>query len=173
MKLLVLFLGIANFSFSQKAHNGPTKVAWITLEEAAEQLQKEKKPVLIDLYTDWCGWCKVMDKKTYNDKKVGDYLTSNFYPVKMNAEDRGAITWMGKSYVFNPEYKTHNFALFLTNGNLSYPTTVILPADGSEPQAIPGYLEPHDLELVVRYFAEGGYGKTPFEEYRKKFKYSW
>lgn len=173
LKLLVLFGWISIFSCAQQTATTEEKVKWMTLEQAVDNLKKEKRPILIDLYTDWCGWCKVMDKKTYSNKKVGEYLQQKFYPVKLNAETRQSIDWNGKKYNFQSRYKTNEFALFLTGGQLSYPTTVIIPTDGSGPQAIPGFLEPKDLELVVKYFAEGGYGKTPFQQYQKNFKPSW
>jgi len=177
LKLPVLFLGmmvlpaLSLFSVAQSSAGAKTAVHWMTLEEAGKRLQNEKRPVIIDLYTDWCGWCKVMDKRTYTHEKLGEYLDRYFYAVKINAEAKPPLAWGGKEYTFNERYRAHNFALFLTRGNLSYPTTVIIPADGSPPQAIPGYLKPADFELVARYFAEDG--KTPFMEYRKNFKPSW
>ncbi|MEO5593131.1 MAG: thioredoxin family protein [Chitinophagaceae bacterium] len=149
------------------------KLKWMTLKEAQEAMQKEKRPILIDLYTDWCGWCKVMDKKTYTNPKVIAYLQQNFYPVKLNAETRDAVSWNDKTYNFNSANRTNDFAVFLTYGRLSYPTTVIIPMDNSGPQPVPGYLEPKDLELIVRYFGDGKYGKQPFEEYQKAFKSEW
>jgi thioredoxin-related protein len=148
------------------------KLKWMSVDEAAAGLQKEKRPVLIDLYTDWCSWCKVMDKKTYGNSNVSSYVQQKFYPVKFDAEGRNTITWKGKTYNFNARQKTHDFAIYLTNGQLSYPTTVIIPA-GGEPEAIPGYLTPGEFELLVKYFGEGKYGKVPFDEYQKSFKSSW
>jgi len=149
------------------------KLHWMTLQEAREAMLKEKRPILIDLYTDWCGWCKVMDKKTYTNPKVIAYIEQNFYPVKLNAETREAVNWNQKTYNYNSANKTNDFAIFLTYGRLSYPTTIIIPADNSGPQPVPGYLEPKDLELVVRYFGDKKYGKQPFEEYQKAFKGEW
>ena len=131
-----------------------------------------KASILIDLYTDWCGWCKVMDKKTYSDKHVNEYLQAKFYAVRVDAESKHEITWNGKTYSFNANARTNDFAIWLTNGQLSYPTTVIIPPDG-EPQAIPGYLAPNEFELIVKYFGEGNYGKVPFQDFQKSFKSSW
>jgi len=114
-----------------------------------------------------------MDKKTYSDKKVIGYVQEKFYPVKLNAETREAILWSGKSFQFNHSYKTNDFAIFLTQGRLSYPTTVIIPADGSEPQAIPGYLTPNEIEIILKYFGEGHFGKISFEQYQRQFKGTW
>ena len=173
LKSLVLLGAGLVFFLSMRSPVGSNKTAWITLEQAAENLKKEKRPVLIDLYTDWCGWCKVMDRKTYSNKNVSAYLAEEFYPVKVDAEAKSNYRWEGKEYRFNTRYRTNEFALYLTGAQLSYPTTVILPADGSAPQAIPGYMEPKEFELILKYFGEGYYGKIPFAEYQKKFTSSW
>lgn len=173
VKLLFLFGLITAFSCANRPKEEAGKTKWLTLAQVADTLKKEQRPVLIDLYTDWCGWCKVMDKKTYSNKNVIDYLDKKFYAVKVDAELKSAIQWNGKSYNFNPQYKTNDFAIYLTNGQLSYPTTVIIPAGGGEPQAIPGFLEPKDFELIVKYFGEGHYGKTPFPKYQQSFKSTW
>src|SRR5580658_5159160 len=72
-------------------------VEWMTVGQAADKLQQEKRPVLIDLYTTWCGWCREMDRKTYSSKKVAAYLGEKFYTVKVDAETRAAITWQGRT----------------------------------------------------------------------------
>jgi len=174
-KLMLVILSALVLSFSTADRPAPAseKLKWMTLAEAREAMTKEKKPVLIDLYTDWCGWCKVMDKKTYTNPKVIAYLQEHFYPVKLNAETKESLSWNEKTYNFNAANRTNDFALFLTYGRLSYPTTVILPLDNSGPQPVPGYLEPKELELIVRYFGDGKYGKQPFEEYQKAFKGEW
>jgi thioredoxin-related protein len=173
VKWIFLFGLVLVVSMAYKPDTATEHTKWISLKDAADSLKKEKRPVLIDLYTDWCGWCKVMDKKTYSNKNVSAYLAKKFYAVKIDAEGKKDIQWNGKNYNFNAAYKTHNFAIYLTNGQLSYPTTVIIPADGSAPQAIPGYLEPKDFELIVKYFGEDKFGKIAFEDYRKSFKPAW
>jgi thioredoxin-related protein len=173
LKLVILLGCISVFSFGHKPTEKTEKTKWMTLKEAIESMKNEKRPILVDLYTDWCGWCKVMDKKTYSHKQVSEYLGQKFYAVKIDAESKQAIEWDGKSYPFNAQYRTNEFALYLTQGQLSYPTTVIIPVDGTQPQAIPGYLEPKDFEMIVKYFGEGHYGKTPFPQYQNSFKSTW
>ncbi|MHA4810596.1 thioredoxin family protein [Flavitalea flava] len=147
-------------------------INWLSVEEAAGKLQKEKRPVLIDLYTTWCGWCKQMDKKTYSNKKVAQYLGDKFYPVKLDAETHAVINWNGKAYSFSAAYKSNEFALYLTQGRLEFPTTIIIPP-GGEPQAIPGYMQPRELELLVKYFGEGNFEKVSFDQFQKGFKATW
>ena len=151
----------------------PAKLKWMTIREAREAMKQEKRPILIDLYTDWCGWCKVMDKKTYTNAKVIEYVQQHFYPVKINAETKEDITWNDKTYKFNPADRANDFAIYLTHGQLSFPTTVIIPVQGGEPQPVPGYLPPKDLQLIVTYFGEGKFGTQPFDAYQQSFKSSW
>jgi thioredoxin-related protein len=148
-------------------------IQWMSLTEAEAALKKQARPLLIDLYTDWCGWCKVMDKNTYSNKNVIAYIAKNFYAVKLDAETRSTLNWMGKAYRFNANYRTNDLTIYFTQGKLSYPTTVIIPTDNSGPQPIPGYLEPKNIELVLKYFGEGKYGKQPFREYQRSFNASW
>lgn len=152
---------------------GKQQLNWLTLEEAEAAIKVKKKAILIDLYTDWCGWCKVMDKKTYSNPEVIKYVEDNFYPVKIDAETSKTLTWKNKVYNYDPKYRINTFALYLTNGQLSFPTTVILPADNSDPQIIPGYLKVPDMELVLRYFGDDHFGKTSFDSYRNSFTASW
>ena len=149
------------------------KMEWLTIEEALQKNAKEKRPIIVDLYTNWCGWCKVMDKKTYTNKNLISYVSDKFYAVKMNAESQKEIEFNGKTYRFNKDAHTHELAIYLSGGQLAYPTTVIIPADGTEPQAIPGYLEVKDIEPIFKYFGEGKYGKQSFTDFQKDFKAGW
>jgi thioredoxin-related protein len=150
----------------------PKPISWLTVEEAAAKLQQEQKPVLIDLYTTWCGWCKQMDRKTYSNKQVSAYLSDKFYSVKLDAETHNTVNWEGKTYQFDPQYRCNMFAVYLSHGRLEFPTTIII-APGFEPQAIPGYMEPKEIEMLVKYFGEGAYRKQSFDDYQKSFRGSW
>jgi thioredoxin-related protein len=174
-KALLLFLSACMLILvsADKPIKNKDRINWMNLTDAASSLEKEKRPVLIDIYTSWCGWCKVMDSKTYSNKNVAAYLQSKFYPVKLNAETKEEISWQGKTYHYSDDYRCNEFAVYVMQGQLAFPTTVIIPADGSQPQAIPGYIPKKEFEMIVKYFGEGEFGKISFEEYQKKFKASW
>ena len=172
LKQVFLFLCLGVLVAAFKKPVGDTGTRWYSLNEVSTNLKKQQRPVLIDLYTDWCGWCKVMDKKTYSNKNVSSYLDQKFYAVKVDAEGKNPISWMNRQFKFNESYGTHDFAIYLTGGQLSYPTTVIIPP-GGEPQAIPGYLTPKQFEVILKYFGEGAYKTTPFPAFEKNFKNTW
>ncbi len=149
-----------------------SKIAWQTTDEVSVQWNENKKPILIDIYTDWCHYCKVMDKTTYSNDSIAGYINQHFYRAKVDAESKTAFNWMGKIYNYIPKYKVNQLAIDLTKGNLSFPTTVIIPPNG-EPEIISGALSVQEMELVVKYFGGGNNGKTDWNEFVKGYKSSW
>ncbi|MBA7554807.1 hypothetical protein ES705_47442 [subsurface metagenome] len=104
------------------------EVNWYTFKEAVELNKKEPRKILVDVYTDWCGYCKVMDKNTFGNKYVADYLNKSYYPVKFNAEQKEEITYNEKTYKFVAQGSRgfHELAAALLNGQMSYPSVVFL-----------------------------------------------
>ena len=172
-KLSVVLLGCILLFSAAKVRPPDEKLEWLKLKEAAVKLKEQNKPMLMDVYTDWCHWCKVMDDKTYSNKKVINYLKEKFYVVKLNAETRDTLNWENRKFIYNNNYRINEFALFATNGQASFPTTVIFLNDGTPPIPIPGYMQPRELELIVKYFGDGEYKTKSFPEYQKTFHASW
>lgn len=173
-KVLLFFLAAALVGFIHPIPSAPKeKIRWISFEEA-EKLSKEKSlPILVDIYTDWCGWCKVMDKKTYAHDSVAKYINQHFYAVKFNAESKTPVQWKGKTYSFMPQYKMHALAIELLKGDAGFPTTVIIPVEQADPQAIPGYLQPKEMHTLLSYFSEGHFPTIRYDKYAEKFKSRW
>ena len=84
---------------AEENHSGSVK--WLTFEQAIELNKKEKKQIFIDVYTSWCGPCKMMDRNTFADPAVAAILNKNFYPVKLNGEQREDITFDGTTFIIN------------------------------------------------------------------------
>lgn len=167
--LLIVILLSTGFSISKPE----IKINWLSVEEATALAADDPRPIVIDLYTDWCYWCKVMDKKTYTDDKVIRYINEHFYAVKMDAESRKDVEWQNKEFGYNPVRKVNDFSLYVTNGQLSFPSTVIFPSLKDGPAAIPGYMSPGEIEPILKYFGEGVYKNQTFQEYMKTFKGEW
>lgn len=106
-------------------------IKWMTFEEALAANQTEKRKIFIDVYTDWCGWCKVMDKKTFTDQTVIDYMNENYYAVKFNAEKEAPVTFQGKNFelVDGGRRPIHTLAYAMLDGKLSYPSYVYFNED--------------------------------------------
>ena len=150
------------------------KVQWMSLEEAQEKAKTEKRKIFIDVFTDWCGWCKRMDESTFVDPEIAKYLNENYYPVKLNAEQQQDINFNNKTYHFrkNGARGYHELAAELLNNRLSFPTVVFLDESLNLIQSIPTYLEAPKLEAILNYFGTDSHKTTPWETYEKKFSNS-
>ncbi len=167
--LLALLIS-SDFCFAQENQDKAKKqvnLEWLSFEEAVKRLPENKRPLMIDVYTDWCGWCKVMDKNTFSQQEVASYLTKSFYAVKLNAETKDTIRLGEKVFVFKPEYKSNELAISLLNGKMSYPSIVFLDEKLQLLTVVPGYVEAPQMLDILRYFGEGTYLKLKWEDYQK------
>jgi thioredoxin-related protein len=152
-------------------------VQWYSIEEAIALQAKTPKKIFVDVYAKWCGPCRMMDRYTFSNPAVADYLNKNFYPVKFDAEQFEPITIKGKTYIFREEYKTqispgtHEYAIDLLlseeNPQIGYPSTVYLNEKGEKIQILSGYQQPQIILPILVFFAENYYTKTPWDDYEK------
>lgn len=178
--ILIIILGLTAASYRPAAlspsstsdlySNG--KVNWMTWEEAMERNQQEKRKIILDVYTDWCGWCKRMEQNTFQQPDIARYLNDNFYPVKLDAEYKGELEYRGKvyKYVKNGQRGYHELAAELLRGRLSFPTVVFLDENQNIIQSIVGYKTPQQFEQIASYFASDQYKVTPWSVYQQNYK---
>ncbi|ARK10036.1 thioredoxin family protein [Fibrivirga algicola] len=140
------------------------KINWISFREAFELNQKAPRKIIIDVYTGWCGWCKVMDQKTFTQPAIIDYVNAHFYAVKLDAEQEADITVGGQT--FRKQGSAHQLAINLLQGKMSYPSTVFLDEKMAMIQPIAGYLEPRMFHQIITYFGGNYQAKEPFDSFK-------
>jgi len=149
------------------------KINWITVQQLNELYAKEPRPILVDLYTDWCGWCKQMDKTTYRSEKLAKYINEHYYAVRYNAESTDSVLFNNKVFKYNQRVQTNDFAMYLTFGRLEYPTTVFLSSIGAQPAPLSGYMKPREMEGPLKFFGEKADANMTFVEFDKQLKKEW
>src|SRR4051812_40529956 len=104
MKKITIFLFVLSLAFASRslAQDAASGIKWMSITEAEKLSKDHPKKILIDVYTDWCRWCKQLDNSTYNDPAIIKYVNDNFYAVKLNAESKDKIVYQGKEYAFDP-----------------------------------------------------------------------
>lgn len=136
-------------SVSLSAQN--EQIKWLTVEQAQrEDSLKGNRPWIIDVYTDWCGWCKRMNQTTFANKDIAVYINNNFRPVKLNAETTDTVSYQGKKYGFDG--RVNEFAKMILGGRMSYPTIVYKDTSGNM-LPVPGYSDIKGIEPLLVYFA--------------------
>ncbi len=170
-----LLISISIFSYGQ-GHPQPNTgdphglVNWMTIEEAMAARDTLPKPIIIDMYTDWCGWCKRMMNTTFSNQSLAEYINQRFHPVRYNAETKDTILFKGKQY-FNTG-KTHQLAYELAGNRLSYPTLVFLGEDDQK-LPLPGFRKVNELEPFLILFTEKLFGRLNpnvfYDEFQNNF----
>lgn len=167
--LIVLFIvacfgGISSFTKNERK-TAVDKIEWLTLDQAFVKNQQSPRKILVDVYTDWCGWCKVMDKKTFTDPAVVSYVNEHFYAVKLDAESKTPLNIGGVEYGYDPENRSHKAAVALLQGKMSFPTIVYLDETFNMIQPIPGYMDAEQFHKIITFIGGDYHKKEQFDKY--------
>ena len=168
LKLTLVFILIAIKIFPQHEEG---LVKWLSIAEAEKQYKTQPKPFLIDVYTDWCGWCKHMMKTTYSNPNIAGYINQFFYPVKFNAETKDTIEYNGKIYKpTSPNPKTpHELAIKFLGNSLSYPSTIFVSNNYEYNLLSQGFLEEKKLEPLLIYTVENVFKSATYDDFSAQF----
>ncbi len=147
-------------------------IKWMTWEEAAAANAKQPKKIFVDVYTDWCGWCKRMDVTTFKEPSVVAIMNEKFYAVKLNAEQKETITWKGQEFkwVAGGRSGYNQLASGLLDGQLSFPSFVMLDSVFSRIAISPGYKAGDVLIKELKFASEEHYKSTSWQSYISKTK---
>ena len=134
-----------------------TSINWLSIEEAEQLAAEAPKPIMMDIYTEWCGPCKMLSK-SFENEEVAAYINANFYAVKFNGEQSEPVVFNDTTYD-NPDfdeakgYNRRNAKNGLTKalGLRGYPTIFVFQPDNLDnPQELLGYKAPADLLLALK-----------------------
>ncbi|WP_291116457.1 thioredoxin family protein [Flavobacterium sp. UBA6135] len=145
MKKTLLLFAFISFYFVQAQ-----EIKWMSFDEAIALQKENPKPIFMDVYTDWCGPCKMLDKNTFQTKEVSEYINANYYAVKFNGEGNTTVNYKGRKFS-NPGYDAnrkgrnsmHEFTGFLKVEG--YPSMYVLDKNGEIAKVIVGYYQPEQL----------------------------
>ena len=167
LPLLVVCLlttALSSFKPADTPIPNAAKINWMSFKEAYELNKKAPRKIVIDVYTDWCGWCKVMDQRTFSQPAIIDYVNAHYYAVKLNAEMNEDVT-IG-DHTFKKQGNAHELAVSLLKGQMGYPTTVFMNEKMEVIQPISGFLEPRMFHQVITYFGGDFQTKEKFDDFK-------
>src|SRR3990172_2404031 len=159
----ILLLAVASPFFealTSPSTNASGAIVWMSFDEGVLKAQRENKKILIDVFTDWCGWCKKMDKDTYPDEAVRSAIDKHFVAIKLDAESEKKVTFRGQ--------KMTQIAFAQSAGATSYPSTLFLDEKLKPISLLPGYMTPERFSPILLYIGEGHYLTTKFPDYLAK-----
>lgn len=165
--LMLLMVSACGFAVAQD------RIQWMRFEDAIAACEKKPKKIFVDVYTDWCGWCKRMDQTTFLNAAVVKYMNENFYAVKFDAEYRDTVVFQGYPFVYVPGPNggrgAHQLAAAMLQNRLSYPSYVIFNEEQKLLQVIPGYQEAQSFLPLLHYFGEDAFKNTSWADFQQAF----
>jgi thioredoxin-related protein len=145
-------------------------VKWYTIEEAQKLAKENPRPLIIDTFTDWCGWCKKLDEVTFSSEVIARILNTRFYAVKFDAESSEPIVFQGQPFINDGKSgRAHQFAAALLKGQLSYPNLVFFNEKLQLLTNVPGYRTPKEMEALLVFIADKVYEKQNYQDFEKSF----
>ena len=159
--LVALAFGLVLNSQSSTAASGTrNSLPWKSFDEGVDLARKTNKKILVDVYTDWCGWCKKMDSDVYSQQDVIEILNAGFVLVKLNAESDKSLTY---------KERTLTEAQFASAvGVTGYPSTLFFESSGKPITLLPGFVPAPKFVPILRYISENHYQTVSFEKYLSK-----
>ncbi len=168
---VLLFTAIAIFGSSNILAQGTSGVKWYTIEEAEKLIKTAPRPIFVDTYTDWCSWCVKLDKETFSHPVIVNILNTKFYAVKFDAEGKDDVVFKGTTFKNDGKSgKTHQLAVALLQGKMSYPSVVFMNENAELLTVVPGFMQAPEIEPILMFFADKAYLNQTYEVFSQGFK---
>lgn len=162
--ITLFFLGIVTIGTLQ------AQVKWLSFPEAVTKNEATPKKIFVDVYTEWCGWCKVMDNRTFSDSAVVSTLNKYYYTAKLDAESKETYKFSGYTFEYDAKSRANQLAIALLQGQMSYPSILFLDENNKLITVVPGYQKPEDLRPILLYLGQDLHKTTSYEDFLKTYK---
>ena len=162
--IIISLLFISQLAISQNT----ATIKWHSLQEALHLNKETPKLIFVDVYTDWCGWCKKMDAATFSEPYIAKYMNEKYYCVKLDAEGSDTVTYMGQVYTNpnpNGRRSTNHIAALLLQNKMSYPSYVFMNEENQVLTVVNGYIEATKFDPIIHWFGERAYLSQSFQKY--------
>jgi len=146
------------------------RIKWVSLDGAMDYSKRQNKMILVFIQTEWCGWCKMMEKKTFQNQTVINYMNENYFAVRMDVLQKEDIWFKGFRFQYMPQLQAHQLAYQLLDGKLKYPSLVIMNYKAEVITPIYGFMDGKQLVKILTYYAEGIYETQSWDQYRRQRK---
>lgn len=135
---------------------------WLKFDAGLAKAKKENKSIVIDFYTDWCHWCKVMEKQTFENADVAKKLKKRFVTIRVNAEAQN-------EQVTFQDHTMSNVQLTRSFGVTGYPSIAFMDANGKPITIVPGFVKPDMFLNILDFIDLKCYEKDiSFQEFMEK-----
>lgn len=136
------------------------ELKWRKFDEGFAEAKKTNKKIMLDVYTDWCGWCKRLDKDVYANDKIMAYLNTKYISIKLNAESKNTITYKDTAY--------SEIQMARLLGVSGYPAIIFFESSSDPITMLGGYVAPEKFLPIIQYIGEDHYKNMTWEEFQKK-----
>lgn len=158
---IALTIGLLSWGLPACSAKTTEGVKWYGYEEGMKKARESNRPILLYFYTDWCTWCKKMERDTFSNPQIQELLTQGFIPIRINPESKERIRVDGK------EVKAADLARNF--GVRGFPASIFLESDGSPiSPLLPGYIDPDSMGKMLAYVHEKAYQKMTFDEFARQ-----
>jgi len=159
-KYFLLILLTSAFTFITVHAGGNTELKWRKFNAGLSEAKKTKKKIFVDVYTDWCKWCKKLDAEVYSDQKVVDYINKYYIPVKMNGESSDSVHFKNQSFT--------EATLSQAFGVSGFPTLIFLASNGEPIDKIGSFLPKDQFLQVAEFIGEDYYKNKKWDDFIKQ-----
>lgn len=143
------------------------EIQWLSIEEAEKLMDVTPKKLFVDVYTDWCGFCKKMDRSTFTEEEIIAYVNQHFYAVRLNAEGTDTLRFNNQTY--HNDDRFHQLATNWLSGRMGFPSFAYIDTDKQLITTIPGYRNDEELIVDLHFIHEEQYKTTDYDAFDQEY----